>query len=293
VPELYYKPSGKFSPPGLLLGLIGGTAGGAAFGAAYTRLVYYLPNVYINVFGTVALGAGLGFVVGWLLAVGKVRSPLLGRITFLVSAAAAIYLSWVVWVYLLLTQAGIKFGGFAVLLEPRNLWPVIVELNASGVWTFKGSMPKGWLLWTIWVGEAAIILVVGMLVVNWKLKLTAFCERCVAWCTSPGEPWRFAYAAQPDDLRQALELKDYSKVSALVGAADDSGAWSEFALQSCPQCRETNALTVENVTVTTNAKGKAEQKRARIVHHLLLGSSEVDELRRVTNRPPPTLDVKS
>src|SRR5262249_54797207 len=89
----------------------------------------------------------------------KVRSLEVAAFVGVASGLAAVYLSWVVWIYGylgLFKKLGFT-GLLALVVSPVSLWQYLYHLNGVGSWEIWGYKPTGFVLWVLWTLEATLI----------------------------------------------------------------------------------------------------------------------------------------
>ena len=96
----FYEPSGKFSPLSFLFFIIVCLTAFPLFGAIYAYAIWYIPIPYINFFLAAGFGISVGYVIRFVIRVGKVRNPRLAFYFGLFGALIALYFHWATWVEL-------------------------------------------------------------------------------------------------------------------------------------------------------------------------------------------------
>src|SRR5688572_3905604 len=172
----YYRHSGRFSPPGALIGLAGGLLAGVALAFAYAYSLAYIPIVGIVTFILSAgFGALVGFVTGRLLRVGHVRNNAVTTIVTLTVALVAFYMSWVAWIHAIAGRADADIPLAEIASQPALVWELVQEINKVGAWSLKGFTPTGTFLWILWAIEACLIVVPVFLVTSAMLGGRPYC----------------------------------------------------------------------------------------------------------------------
>jgi len=178
----------------------------------------------------------------------------------------------------------------AVLLQPDAMWLLIKELNQTGAWSIRSWTPTGAILWGFWGLEALIIFALSLLLAKSVIEGDPFCEHCETWCEENKDVVR-APLADPDEMKQRMELRDFSYLEKLGGAKSDAAAWMALNIHSCSTCRNTHTLSMKSVTVTVDKKGKESRQEKEVMDKLLLSSSEAENLRALGQKLHPPLNV--
>jgi hypothetical protein len=278
---LYYKPSGDVTMVGMFGGLAGGLLVGAVLAFVYTYIIFYVPFIYLNFLCTLGLSAGLGLAVGAIMRWGKVRNPALGAAFASLVALAALYVSWAVWLSVLLTTDEEKLSALSVLQHPLGMWEMIVRLNEVGAWKMYNSAVTGLALWVVWLIEALVILIGVPLMAAGTLSADPFCESCQSWCTMD-KGLLLINDAEASELKRRTEAKDFDYFKSVGSKRHDAVKWYRLDLHQCPQCGTTSTLTLHHEQLNVDAKGNANVKSSAVMNMLLLSAGDVNNLRRVS-----------
>lgn len=281
---LYYKSSGEVTVAGLGAGLLGGLLVALGLSFAYSYLISYSPSVYLNLLATAGHACALGFVVGWLLKSGKMRSPAVGVFVTVIVALAAYYFSWAVWLSVLLGRGDYDVSAVTLASRPGALLDLIMSVNENGAWTIgRGSKNPvtGVSLWIVWGVEALTVLVVPPVLAWRAMNSDPFCEFCGEWCEEDRGLVSLAQA-EPAGLKQVFESKQFERLKS-VGAKDSGAAdWYRLDMHRCKRCDKTNTLTVKSERITFDNKGNSKVESKDLLSMLVLSPPEVEELRRVS-----------
>jgi hypothetical protein len=282
----YYRHSGQFSPVGVFVALLGGLAGGAVLAFVYAYALAYIPIVgYITFILSAGFGALVGLVTGKLLQRGHVRSSGVSTLVALVVALGAFYVSWAAWISAMAGRADAAIPIGDLLTRPDLTWELIQAINAVGAWTMKGWTPTGGVLWGLWGLEAALILVPAMLVGIAIVGGHPYCESCRAWCTDQEGVLNVAYS-DPAEVRRRLEGGDLAYLESLGRSESGAHTWVRIDLHRCPtaSCGRTNTLSAHIVQVTVNNKGESSQKATAVVDKLLVEKAAVENVLAIGQR---------
>lgn len=301
---LYYKHSGKFSAGGALIALLVGLVVGLICSWLYAWLIHWNPFIYINFLAVFAFGAIVGFATEQSLESHKCRTvPVTGLVAFL-AALLSYYASWAIWLH-----AVTHISTFAFLLSPRGMWATVLEANAVGSWSLRGSVVKGLSLWVVWGLEAACLLGFAVYTAVHSMQEATYCEGCDRFA-KPREGVGFVAAGKAPpmedkaafktycksfkqhaaEVKQHLESKDLPYLEQLGAVQEDAIAWYQLDLVSCPQCNMTNTLRVMQVRRKIEGKKvKNETEESEVFRQLLLSATEADSVKKLAEKLVPLM----
>jgi len=238
----YYTPSNGFSPLSFLYLIVASLLIFPILGFIYSYAIWYIPFPYINFFITAGFGFLVGVITSYLVInLGKVRNPMLA--------------GWAVWVSLAMESPEMISGSLSLASEPGALFNIVSVLKTVGVWGLSDSTVSGTPLLIVWLIEAAIVLVLGVLTPLGKSR-EPFCEVNNKWFVEK-ELSAFNFIANPQDSLTALENMDLEYFKTLGKSPNPTTeSHSQFVLFS----NETNEnfLTITNRTKSINDKGEIE-----------------------------------
>jgi hypothetical protein len=281
---MYYKHSGHFSVIGLLVGAAIGSAAALLLGFFYAHGLVLISDERMALLATVAFGGLLGVAAGYGFVWGKVRNqPVAAAVTCTISAFA-LYVSWAVWVSLTLESQNIGTISWMKLVErPGMLWGLICAINQDGTWNLgSDAVTKGTALWAVWLVEAAIVIGCSLGIQIAILGLHAFCERCERWC-SRGAKIVLALPQSLTQLKLELEANDLRSLESL-GLASPGGDHLLAELDSCPQCRQLDTLSLTLTTIRKNRLGQATIRKKKVLEHLLIAPASAQVLRLLSEK---------
>jgi hypothetical protein len=261
----YYRPSGRFELLGLVYMLAFGAIGAALLGAAYGYGVYYIPLVWLNMLLVIAYGFCVGLCVQYGAKRGKVRNNALLLLGGLVAGLMAEYANWVWYIFALSKQDTLAY-------MPADIWQIILNINAQGVWSVFDSTPTGFELWLYWGAEALVIVGIASVVPWLNLRNAPFCEPCNRWVDSKEKIAPLDAVADPKGFKSRLEQGDYAPLKALKRLPQETAAFTTVTLLKCPGCQSSNFLTAQAVTLTKDKKGKISRNTANILENLVISS---------------------
>ena len=276
--DRYYRASGAVPFGGTLLMILCGGAAAAALAFAYALLTAFNPFVYLTAIGTVVFGVGIGGAVVFGAVAGKVRNQVFIVIVALCAALVGLYLTWVFYIpYILqpiLQQLGLP--GVPFNFDPEYVFNAIQTLGENGVWTIFGWGPKGWQLYAFWLVEAAVVL--GGAVLVSATARNPYCEACSQWTTEE-KPIRPLALTDPDRLRAALEEERYEVLDELRNQDVAPENCFRATLYTCPQCIDSDYLTISHVLLTTSKDGNVQTQSTELIRRLHVPRELVEHLR--------------
>lgn len=270
--DRYYRPSGAIPLKGNLLMLLAGGAAAVILALAYSLFDYYVPIDVLRAVGAVGFGALVGGIVRGLALAGHVRHPAFCRLAGLVVGLIALYAAWVWFLWIL---SGYEF----FILQPQELWLTIQFLAANGIWQAGDRVVPQGELYAWWTGEA--LLLVGLPVLMAANAKRPYCEQCGRW-TEATDGVLHLRSDTGRDIRRELENENYSLLEELRISYGDAGDRDDAKVQCCPDCDESNYLTVTHVSIVEK-KGEPQAKTANVVQNLLVPA----EVAEIVNRPQP------
>ncbi len=152
-------------------------------------------------------------------------------------------MSWVIWILHLVHPSVWLVNPVRAALHPRALWRAILAVNAVGTWSYGGGTPEhGTILSIIWICEALVVLMAGLLVSVAMVQRRPFCERCEQWCT---ERWRlyFAPSLPAGQFKMQLESQDVASLEKLI-VGNKKQPHYRVDLHSCGICHSLNTLSL-------------------------------------------------
>ncbi|MEM6393446.1 MAG: hypothetical protein AAF797_11785 [Planctomycetota bacterium] len=269
---LYYKSSGRFpsyAPVALLAtGAVVGIVGGAIYGLA----VWYIPIIYLNILLTIGLALLAGGAVLGVSRWTHTRNGGLVLIAGLLAGVAALYASWVGWLWALSERE-------VLVLDPREIWYVMQAISENGLWSIgsSGTPVSGLALWAVWFIEAAMIVAGAAGVAFVGYQRTPYSESAKAWMTDTETLPPLAPIADHAAFRRGVEGSDFGILTELGPVPEGTDTFTLYDLISVPNDNREHLLTVTSVTLTANKKGEIQENRKPVVNRLII-DAETREL---------------
>ncbi len=288
----YYRHSGRFSFSGLAVGVLAGGAIGLAPAAVYAYAAYHSPWRYGNMLLTFLFGFSVGAVCCWIAKSGRVRNLAAALVATGLATAAALYVSWAVWVCIVPEATGRPRPDLpALALSPGLLWDCILRVNDAGAWTLGSFDDRvtGLSLWLVWMGEAAIVFTGSVLAVLWMMR-QPFCEDCRSWCRKVKLRVRLSVHHLPD-IQARLEAGDTDYLRSLQSADAQDADWLEPTVRCCPGCGHTNTLSIKLVRLDLVGPQRSTRRVLKVLDRLLLSKEQVQAIRDVGRPAAPDRTV--
>ena len=291
--DLYYRHTGHAPFAGTTLAAILSWIAVTILAGAYAYADLYIKVAdKLSILITMAFGAAMGFAVFGVLRFGKVRNTAVVWIIAVTSALLAVYMSWVVWEYALIREAGEPMSPRAIwefFRRPNAVFDLAKHINVKGTFSLSSSgAVNGTELWLCWGFEALIIAAGAALIPIAMMRDVAFCETCSRWCGNVKGVLRLQ-PTNEDMLRERLEARDVKHLLSLDRANSETPTHLRVDLDSCPACKETRLLSVSRVAVAYNNKNHRSESAKKIINKLWIGADDVEALKSYgAPRPAPT-----
>jgi hypothetical protein len=260
-----YSHSGAVPVLGGLMTVAAGVLAAAILAPIYAYSFRYIPIIYLNVFITLAFGAGIGFAVAMAARWGKVRSNFFLGAIALLSTLLGLYLYWAAYLWAL---AGFDQVG-PIALFPPVLVEFSQQLFENGSWGMKEGEPiKGWFLATIWLVESIVVLTLAMVVAFYDSE-RPFCETCNVWTDIEPGVARLASTGQEPEWQQVL-AGDLPALASFDPAEPGSAQYVRLDAARCPRCEDTRFLTINAVQIVVDKNGQPSEKATPLVTNAII-----------------------
>lgn len=216
-----YIPSGAASVTGVLKTVLFGILGCILLPLLYVLVNHWIPNIWFAAISAVMFGLGLGFFIDQGIGLGKIRNIRVAAIIGVFYGLLAYYMQWIFFDEFMYNSNGFSLNrdqeGYAALFEnifflfthPQALVEEIVALNEVGTFRIEGSSNfSGTLLWVLWFGEFAVILVSVVLAVMFGKASEPFSEQNDAWMVRRKPVAKIPYIEDKDELIKTLDADD-------------------------------------------------------------------------------------
>lgn len=283
--NMYYKPSGKFSPLAFAyLGLIS-AIGFPLLALAYAYASWYIPFIYINLLVIVVMALGVGFLSSvFVVRLGKMRNPILAAVMGALSGLIALYFAWAIWLGLVLgANDFVGVGSFGVVTSSVEWWQVfalakspgaMMELigivNEVGTWGTGDTAVSGIFLTLVWVVEALAFIGVPVFL-NYTMASSPFCEEENKWFEEEELP-PMTFIQDPRSLVSKLEKGQEDPFGDIVL---DTGLRDHSVFTIHYSGKGQSYLSIENKVHKLDEKGKSEWNAKQVVTNIAIGASTV------------------
>lgn len=270
--DSYYRHSGRFTIGGLVVTLIAGVATGLVLGVTYGIAVWLIPFVYANFLLTIALGMGIGWVVGRSVRTMRVRNVPLAVGVGVISGLVGLHAAWVGWLFAL-------SGWQAIFYSPVAIAQLLPILGEDGVWGMsEGATVKGVFLYLIWLSEAVMIVGVSAAFAIRALRKTPYCETCGKWMLEPQQLPPLSPIVDPDAVRRDMERGDFGILEQMTPADEEAHACAQLDLIDCDTCDNLHLLTMRNIALTLDKNGRVSNRNEQPIVRNLIIDRESSEL---------------
>jgi hypothetical protein len=278
LPESYYKHSGKAPFRGMLTTLGIGISLSIVAAFAYANIIIYFPFIYFRALAPIGYPLALSFIIAFGLQMGKIRNTPVALLLSGIISFVAFYFAWTFWIFALLRGVGNKdVNLFGLLTSPLMVKGIILKIGATGYWGDKDAAISGGFLWFIWIVETVLILLAPILCGGLTAS-SPFCETCDRWTEEVKGIREFQCVVSEKELKKIVRRKDYGTLLTFPRRVGEP-TFYRANLHSCPKCKVTKALKVEQVSLKADERGKMTETTSSIIDNLLINPSELTALR--------------
>jgi hypothetical protein len=261
----FYRHSGKFGIHGPLLAVLAALIAGYPLGIIYSYLIKWIPFIYLNFFIVIGYGLIFGVMTMPLLKFANVRNTIVAVLTGLTVGLIAWYMNWNGYLHAMIKEA-------PTLMTPGQLKLLMKLLYEHGSWGIGFSSQDavtGIPLAIVWLCEAGIIIGASTLLAYGTVAATPFCENHACWLDKEKKIDKLDAFVQPDQIA-ALQAGNIAPLDHARPRVPASGAFARMTLRYSDKCEEFCTLSIENVSVTVDDKGKVQEKKQAIMTNLLV-----------------------
>ncbi|BDD11228.1 hypothetical protein FUAX_36600 [Fulvitalea axinellae] len=256
----YYQESGKVDAFRFGLVAVGGAIVVLVLAYVYAVAAFKIPFPYVNLFLTIGFGLILGVLVRVAGRFGHFRARRSRLVYALGLGFLACYLQWCASFALLAGDyfLGGGFPGFgeylAMVVRPE-VFSILPDLYAYGVWTVFGIPINGALQGLVWTIEAGII--IGLpLVPVFRVAIYPFSERLGEWYPKFTLSPDFASVAGSAELVEALRTDTVEA----IGQMGLGTGWRHTKVHVFySKDEDSQYITLERVFVEDRGAGKTEK----------------------------------
>ena len=278
----FYKHSGKAPILGLILIGIAGFIAVPILALIYGALTRVIPFIYINALLIFGFVYAVSYVLAQTAKFGKIRNMyLLGFGAFLFGLLAD-YIGWVSWLAVTIGDPFFLFEFFF----PADIFYIITLVAEEGAWTLSGTTPTGWALYILWAIEAVIVIFGIPYVTLDMLAKIPFCEESNAWADKKSQIGAFTPITDRAQFKQSVSQGNFSAFEQLKPSPENEMHYTALEVYECEHCRNFHVLTVSDVKIRINNKGRAETKVKSVVSNLLLSPIQLAGLKKLALPEP-------
>jgi hypothetical protein len=285
-----YRHSGSISYSGILIASAAGIAAAVVLGIIYSFAIVHIPFAKLHFVLTMFYGALIGLAVGWGAKIGKIRSVFIAATYGFACGLVGLYVAWAVDLIarVIIPDNGVWPMDYLLAFSPDVLLDYIKQFYEHGAWGMRGGeILKGPFLGVIWAAEAIVIVGGATFFAPMRIKDHPFCETCKHWTTIKPVGTKLSLR----DVERTLPALLSGDVTALsdFSAADTEQLYLELELASCPTCDESHYLSVFQVAMTIDKKGKETVERRPVIRNMLIAAEDVPLARNAgMKRQEPT-----
>jgi len=279
--QSYYQPSGKAPVSGIIISMLGGAASAIALGIAYIALQWFIPIIYLNILICMGMSFGIALVVNFLIKKTKIRNKGMAMVIALVAALVGLYAQWALFVSLMMNAEGgdlfvrssFSLDTFiSVALNPKFVFQSMQDLNEVGTFSLKKDIVSGTFLWIIWALEAIIIISLPVLLAPIQAG-KPFSETNNDWMEeADGKDRPLQYITDIPTFKSSLEAGNYHILDTLKQGNISPTSYCKATLYSLAGDND-SYITLDNITITTNSKGKQESSAKNVIKYKAIPSS--------------------
>lgn len=287
----YYRISGRVSPafiPWLIIGILAI----AILSYIYAIAMFHNPYIYLSIVLTILFGIFMGFATAKATQWGKVRNVVICWAILLVFFATFVYVHFTAYAAVVFRETSvIDVELFFILLENPAY---TVELYTQwivpyGVWSIgesadADSAVSGWMLVTVWGIEHILIAGAAFLMVRHYALNKPFFEMSGKWGVEKecAFGWEYQSPAAFPQLRNALENGNIEHFRTLTPAKPASPQSCSLSCFTDPSGESRDVyLSLDNVTVEFDKKGRMSKKKEPIVKHLSFPETAYNQLEEI------------
>jgi hypothetical protein len=294
---MYYSPSGKMPPMGILILLFFILFAFPLISIAYTFISWFIPYIYIKFFITVGFGLAMSFIINFGVKVGKIRNPQIVKWMVIIGAILAIYIHWSLYCSLLINageshEYGSLRHGYnftettfnknlflGLLSSPSIVFELISSLYKSGTFSIFGFAPKGFLLAFFWLTELLIILGIPYLISEQASE--PFSEKNNSWMKNETLDKKSNYILDIDKTKSELENNDFNFILNPDFKENLIYKYSTLKIYSS-EGDQNQYLTLIN-NIMTEEKGKESIKEDFVVQKLFISKPTLQDIKEIYN----------
>jgi hypothetical protein len=271
---------------------------GAVYGVVQDRI----EQILFKGVALLAAGVAVGIIAVPTNRWARVRTPAAATLIACALGFAALYGSWVAWIFVVLRRLGTPVNSSTVwylVSRPWVLWSLIKMINAVGVWSYHDRAVHGVDLTIVWIIEAlGLILIPVLFATQTEMGEVdkPFCDKCRAFLVRKSGLARFAgddHDRDADTIAH-IEARDFDWLLSLGPPADEDAPYISMELLRCPKCGETNTLSLRRRMLIVNAQHQLVAHAEPLIERVLITAEQAEQVIALKDRlPKPAEPVQS
>jgi hypothetical protein len=170
---------------------------------------------------------------------------------------------------------------------PGEIVNVMQILYEQGSWGIRsGGNVTGIPLAIVWIVEAGIVIVLSVIVPFGMISDTPFCEKNQCWLDQEKKIDTLDVFTDPAQLT-SFQSGDLAPLAQAKPRIPGTPAFARLTLKHSPRCEDFCAVSLANVTVTTDKEGNTKEKTTELARNLVVPKSMLDLISRFENFKAP------
>jgi hypothetical protein len=268
-----YRHSGRFAISGPVLALAASAAVGFPLGFVYAYLIRWIPLIYVNFLATLGYGFLFGFLSGWLMRIGRVRSGPVALLTSFLAGVIALYCSWNGHIHA-------TFEGAPIFCLPDMVFAHMQYLYDKGSWALRGdSNLTGIPLAVVWIVEAGMIVGISTVCGYGMIAHTPYCETNQCWLDEERKIDTLESFSDPTALA-AFKIGDLSPLLQAKPKPAGASRWTRLTLKHSPKATVFSTVRIQEVRTEVQKDGKLKAKVTDVTGDLMVPPLMVELMRK-------------
>lgn len=264
----FYKESGVASPFSVILSFTASSLCMIVLSYFYSLIITFLPFVYFNIILVILYGYSSSLIANAFNTLFKIRNRKKSIIIVIAVAAIAFYSQWVSYLYIISSpevSLSIDFDYYLSIFSSPNLnLQNIIELGQIGSWEMLSITFNGFLLWSIWFCEMALILCAAYYGVS-NMRNKPFSESDNTWFKRNAFDLEFEAIKLRKNFISDYERNPFEAITSLE--KPDAIRYSKIYIYSS-KSETKNLISIENVFMSEGGKSKKEIEEIIAPHYI-------------------------
>jgi hypothetical protein len=266
-----YRPSGAFSPLGILLSSTAGITAAVLLGVLYSYMMVNISATKLHVLAPICLGGGIGAAVAWGAKFGKIRNVFVACAYGFICGLIGVYVAWGADRLARMQVPNNVHVDYVAAFAPHV---VIGHIKQSYlVLKPNGGDMTGPFMVVFWSLEAIIVIGISTGCAPHLITGCPFCENCKRWIDVKPINRNLSLVGAEQSMK-ALESGELSSLASF-NLAQNELVYLELQFGQCSSCDESNYLTVYFVKTSLDRKGKMEVEKKPLIRNMLIAAEYV------------------